>query len=89
MTLEVAAASMGKKHSTISRWESGKMALKTSDLEKLAKLYGASISQISGPPNHATLVARLDEIQRIVASLDPDTLEHWLATGRAMSRRTQ
>lgn len=86
LTLEEVAAKMGKKHSTISRWESGKLPLKTNDLERLAKLYQATTDQVQEPPDQADLVARLREVQKIIEDLSPDSLEHWLATGRAMGQ---
>lgn len=86
MTLEDVAASLGKKHSTISRWECGKLPLTINALEALARLYGASRSQVLAAPEHRDLVARLDEVQKIIEALDPEDLEHWLATGRALGR---
>ena len=84
LTLEEVAARMEKKHSTVSRWEAGKVSLKTRDLQRLASLYNCSEHQIHEPPDQALLVARLDQAQQIIENLDRDTLEHWLAIGRAM-----
>jgi transcriptional regulator with XRE-family HTH domain len=87
LTLEEVANSIGVKHTTISRWERGKLPLTTRDLERLASLYGVTTHQLCAPPEQAALVAHLDEVQQIIEQLEPDDLGHWLATGRALRRR--
>ena len=86
LTQEAVAASLGVRHTTIGRWELGKMKLAATDLERLAALYGASVSQLQGPPAAATLIARLDRTQKIVERMSADDLEKWLALGEALIR---
>lgn len=87
LTLEEVAASIGRKHPTISRWERGKLPLTTRDLERLAEIYGVTSRQLCAPPSQASLVAHLDDVQQIIEGMDEGDLGHWLATGRAMRRK--
>ena len=89
LTLTQVAASMGRSHTTVSRWESGEMPLKLNDLSRLALIYCATVPQLSASPSQAELVAKLDEIQKIVERLDAETLEHWLGTGRRLAQNSK
>ena len=75
-----------KKHTTIGRWERGKMKLSTADLQALADIYGATVPQLMGPPSAAGLIAVLDRAQEIADGLDVATLEQWLALGETLKR---
>lgn len=61
---------MGKRHTTIGRWEAGKMKLSTTDLERLAGIYGVSVAQLQMPPDAAEVVARLSRAQDIMGRLE-------------------
>lgn len=89
MTLEQVGNIVGKKHTTVSRWEQGTMKLSTADLVSLAQIYGATPSQLIAPPEAAEMVATLDRTQRIVDGMEPDTLEQWLAIGERLRRPTE
>ena len=75
-----------KRHTTIGRWERDKMKLTTADLEALARVYGATVSQLTAPPATAELVKVLDRVQGIVDGMSPDVLERWLALGEDLKR---
>jgi transcriptional regulator with XRE-family HTH domain len=87
LSQEAVGAKLGVKHTTIGRWEKGTMALSTADLERLAAVYGATGTQIFAPPQERDLVERLDRVQGILTTMDPEALEHWLAIGRSLARR--
>lgn len=84
LSQEQVANALKKRASTISRWERGEMNLTTADLERLAVLYGASISQLSAPPAAAEIVAVLGSLQNIASEMDPQMLQHWMAIGRKL-----
>jgi transcriptional regulator with XRE-family HTH domain len=86
MSLEQVANMVGKKHSTISRWERGLMNLNTSELEALARIYGASPTQLMGSPDAAALIGVLDRTQRIADGMDAETLEQWLSIGERLTK---
>ena len=87
MSLETVASALGVRHTTVSRWERGLMKLSTSDLERLAIIYGATLSQLQAAPQSAGIVARLDRTQQIVKRMSPDDLERWLALGESLISR--
>ena len=87
MSLEHVAEAIGKTHSSVSRWERGKMKLTTADLQKLAVLYGVSATQLAGPPAAASMIAVLDRTQAIAQEMDPETLEQWLSIGERLSQK--
>ena len=62
------------------------MKLSTQDLQALAQIYGATITQLQAPPSSADLVAKLDRAQTIIEKLDPDALEQWLAVGDTLAK---
>ena len=78
---------LGVTHTTIGRWENGKVPITTRDLERLAEVYGITRSQIEHPPAAADMVAFLDRAQHIVSALPPDDLERWLQVGEALRSR--
>ncbi len=87
LSQEKVAGMLGKRHTTIGRWERGEMKSSTTDLEALARIYGATVSQVQMPPEAAEMVSRLDRTQGILGSLDPGDLEQWLAMGERLLRR--
>src|ERR1700722_20138453 len=87
LSQERVAAELGKRHTTIGRWERGEMKLSTEDLEALARIYGATVHQVQMPPEAAELVSRLDRAQSIMDSLNPTDLERWLALGESLVRK--
>lgn len=78
---------MSRKHSTISRWESGTIKLSTADLEALAAIYGVSVTQLQMPPDASDTVARLDRAQEIMSKMSAADLEAWLALGERLTGR--
>ena len=87
LTQVAVADALGKRHTTIGRWESGKMKLTTTDLAALANVYRASVSQLQAPPAAAALISRLDKAQQILSGLSDDDMDAWLAVGTAMLRK--
>lgn len=84
MSQEQVANMLGKKHSTVGRWERGLMKLSTADLQALAQIYGVTTSQLAGPPESADLIAILDRMQAIADRVDPEALEPWLQLGERL-----
>ncbi len=87
MSQEQVGALMGKRHTTIGRWETGKMKLSTTDLERLAGVYGVSVTQLQMSPDAADLVARLGRAQDIMSRLEGEDLDAWLAMGERLASR--
>lgn len=87
MSQEQVANILKKRHSTISRWERGEMRLTTEDLQALATLYGATITQLQGPPDLARLTERLERAQAVLADLSDEDLDRWLAIGESLARK--
>jgi len=87
MTLEQVGHALGKRHTTVGRWEKGEMKLSTQDLESLASLYAATPSQLLAPPASAEMVELLDRVQSILSGMDADTRSQWLALGDKLTRR--
>ncbi len=85
LTLEQVGNILGKKQTTVGRWERGLMKISTADLEALAKIYGASMTQLMGLPRAADMVATLDRAQAIIERMDAEALEHWLSVGEKMT----
>ena len=86
MTLEQVANIVGKKHTSVGRWERGVMKLTTDDLAELARIYQATPTQLMGPPETAGLVATLDRAQTIIEGMDREALEQWLSIGEKLRR---
>lgn len=63
------------------------MKLSITDLELLAKLYGATTTQIQAPPEAADLVARMDRVQAILSGLSDDDLRDWIKLGERLLPR--
>jgi transcriptional regulator with XRE-family HTH domain len=87
LSQERVAEALGKRHTTIGRWERGQMKLSTADLEALASLYGATVHQLQMPPEAADLVARLDRAQAILAGLSKEDLDYWIGMGERLLNR--
>lgn len=75
-----------RRHTTIGRWERGEMKLSTSDLQRLADVYGITVTQLISPPEAAELVILLDRAQNIFDSLSPEDRERWLQLGERLKR---
>lgn len=86
LSQEQVANMLGKRHTTIGRWERGRMKLSTADLEALSKIYNASVAQLNAPPATADLVKVLDRVQGIVSGMPADVLERWLTLGEDLKR---
>jgi len=50
LTQATAAARLGVKGSTLSRWERGGLAPRTDDLERLANAYATTVTALMSPP---------------------------------------
>ena len=87
MTLEQVANILGRKHTTIARWEKGEIAIKDSDIESLARLYAATPEQLLVSPADADEVARLSRANAIMSKLDADDLDEWFRIGERLARR--
>lgn len=87
MSLEEVGVALGKRHSTISRWERGGMKLSTEDLEALAHLYSATVNQLQMPPTVAEMVARMDRAQAVLAGLSKEDLDAWISMGERLLNR--
>jgi transcriptional regulator with XRE-family HTH domain len=86
LSLETVAAALKKAHTTVSRWERGDVPIAVENLEKLAEVYGVTLRQLEFPPDAAALVAFMDQAQHIIADLDRERLEQWLAIGESLRR---
>lgn len=87
LSQEHVANVLGKRHTTIGRWERGAMKLSTDDLEQLARIYRASVKQLLAPPAAADMVATLDALQQIAHDMDPETLRSWIAIGQKLAAK--
>ena len=72
-------------HTTVGRWESGRVPLTTEDLANLARIYGATIGQLLAPPEMAAMVSKLERAQQVLQAFDTDGGEQWLALGEKAS----
>ena len=86
LSLETVAAALKKAHTTVSRWERGDVPITVENLEKLATIYGVTVRQLEFPPDAAALVSSRDQAQHIIADLDHDRLQQWLAIGESLRR---
>jgi transcriptional regulator with XRE-family HTH domain len=87
MSLKQVADALQKSHTTVARWEQGTVPLTLADLERLASQYGCTPSQLASDPANAGLIARLDRTQKIVETMDEETLQHWLSIGESLSKK--
>lgn len=85
MTLEQVGGEMGVEHTTVQRWEFGKIAIPSTKLERLAALYGVSVPSLLAAPNDHRAQAVL-AAQGIIESLDPEDMNDWLKSGRRLTR---
>lgn len=69
------------KHTTIGRWENGKVDISMTDLQRLAAVYQASVTQLMMPPEKADLIQKLDRAMRIIDSMDSKEIDGWLSLG--------
>ncbi|MCG4256896.1 helix-turn-helix domain-containing protein [Acetobacter tropicalis] len=81
LSLEQVANILSMKHSTLSRWENGKVDLSLTDLRRLSAAYGISTTQLLMPPEKADIVGKLDRAMRVIDSLDSAEAENWLSLG--------
>ena len=63
------------------------MRLTTDDLEALARLYGATVAQLQGPPDLAVLTRRMERAQNVLAALSDEDLDRWLGIGESLARK--
>lgn len=73
------------RHTTVGRWENGKVPLTTDDLANLARIYGASVGQLLAPPEIVDMVEKLERAQQIMLAMDAQGTEQWLALGEKAS----
>ena len=78
LTLADVAERLSVRHTTVSRWELGQMKISTADLERLATVYDATVTQIVSPPKAATLVNNLDRFQAIIDGMSADQVDRIL-----------
>jgi len=79
LSQEQSANILGIEHTTLGRWENGKVALNTEQLQELARAYGITVVQLLSPPEEADMVARLERVQRAFDSMDSSDAESWLS----------
>lgn len=87
MTLEKVGAALSCRHTTVSRWESGTIPIKTSDLERLARLYHIAPERIVTNPNEEPPDPNLTKAGEILRQLDPQDIADWLRNGERLTRR--
>lgn len=79
-------ARLGVSHTTIGRWETGKVPITTLDLERLAEVYGITRSQIEHSPELSDMVTFLDRAKEIIKDMPAEDLDRWLAIGESLRR---
>lgn len=89
MTLEVVASHLGVRHTTVSRWEAGSVRISGADLERLASLYQASITQLVASPSAAALVHSLDRFQTVIDRMSTEQVESVLTFLESTHTRPQ
>jgi len=87
LTLEQVAEAFNKSHTTISRWEAGKVTIKEADLAKLAALYNATAGQLRAPVDEAKLVSRLDQLQEVVWEMDDADFADFMIVARRFRKQ--
>ena len=87
MSLEHVANILSVSHTTLMRWEKGTAKVTLGDLERLAKIYSATPSQLMGAPSDAALVALLDRVHEVVTKLPAEAVEDWLRIGERLVGR--
>lgn len=78
---------MGKKHSTIGRWEKGEVPFTLADLQKLAEIYQVTPAQLMAAPEMASFVQSLDRAQKIISNMGDEDRERWLSIGESLAHK--
>lgn len=87
LSLEEVGELLGKKHSTVSRWERGRTAINIVDLEALADVYGISPADLLTDPRLVARAIGLDRADKILSQLDESDRADWLRNGERLARR--
>lgn len=77
---------IGVDHTTVGRWERGKVPLTSEQFERLAHIFRATPAQLLADPMESAAVDTLQEAYAIMQDMDPDTLAQWLDIGRKLAR---
>jgi transcriptional regulator with XRE-family HTH domain len=75
-TLEWVAEHLGSSHSSVIRWETGANGVQQETFEAIAKAYGITPAELSGPVQDATRARELHRIMQALQSLDDRRLKH-------------
>jgi transcriptional regulator with XRE-family HTH domain len=75
-TLEWVAAALGASHSTVLRWETGENGVQQETFEAIARAYGLTAAELSGPPEDASRARELHRIMTALQALDDRRLKH-------------
>lgn len=77
-TLQDVSAKIGRHFTTIQKWESGKNAVGTRDLELLGKAYGIPPMALSFDPKDQRRVRQIMRTIELVTAADPELTDTWL-----------
>ena len=76
LTQEQVAEALDVVHTTVGRWERGKMPLDTSQLVALCRLYDVTPQMLLAPPSDAAQADRVAEIGSLVKNMDDEAFRH-------------
>lgn len=77
---------LGVDHTTVGRWERGRVPLTSEQFERLAHVFMATPAQLLADPMEADAVETLQEAYQIMQGMDSATLAQWLDIGRKLIR---
>ncbi len=89
LTQSAVASEVGVSAGTLSKWLSGKQAIRMSQFHELARVLGVSESDLLFPPPGAGSRPILGEVLALVASMSDAQREAWLAVGAQMAPAKQ